>query len=175
MRIHEVILEDQSVDEGLKDIVGRVGGHVVGALGAAGRYAADSWKDVKAGYDDAKSYWDAPGTRPAPRPAPTSSDPSPTPAPSEPVRKVNDVVADKGNTITGRYTGLKGKEWEIVGGKVWDNIKNDPTNDRRNRITRDATGKIFINAADAKTIYDLSENKKSVRGDFYSKFLDQML
>jgi len=48
----------QSLNEGVGSFLGKLGGHVVGAAGAAGRGLSNAWKDAKQGYKDAKGAWD---------------------------------------------------------------------------------------------------------------------
>ena len=58
MRINELLSEQQDIDEGISDFVGRAAGHAVGAAGKAGRGITGAWQDAKAGYKAAKGSWD---------------------------------------------------------------------------------------------------------------------
>jgi len=51
MKINEIIVLEETIDEGLGSVIGKTAGHVVGGLKAFGR-------DVKKGYQDAKGSWD---------------------------------------------------------------------------------------------------------------------
>ena len=58
MRINELFSEQQDIDEGIGDFVGRAAGNAVGAAVKAGRGLTGAWQDAKAGYAAAKGAWD---------------------------------------------------------------------------------------------------------------------
>jgi hypothetical protein len=83
-------------------------------------------------------------------------------------RQVNDIVqfGAKGDPSNARWTGEEGKEWEIIGGSMFDRFINDPSNDRMNNIQRDTSSKmhkLFIDKDNAKRLFAL-EGKRIARG-----------
>lgn len=180
MRIHEIILEDQSVDEGFfKDIVGKAGGHVAGALGAAGRAAANAWSDTKAGYADAKQYWDAPKPIPSPSPSP-APEPSGEIPPSTGDRlakiKADRAAKDKADrdqraqqiAATNTANAAKSKEDAAIKAAA-DAAKAKPT------WQQTASDRLAIKAAKDRGIGEDKEKKKKTVVEFYSKFLGKTI
>jgi len=89
-------------------------------------------------------------------------------------RQVDDIVqfGAKGDPSNARWTGEEGKEWEIVGGAVFDRFIDDPTNDRMNNIQRDTSSKmnkLFIDKDNAKKLFTL-EGKRIARGQHRAVF-----
>ena len=83
-------------------------------------------------------------------------------------RQVNDIVqfGAKGDPSNARWTGEEGKEWEIVGGAIFDRLIDNPSGDRMNNIQRDASSKVnklFIDKDNAKRLFTL-EGKRLMRG-----------
>lgn len=83
-------------------------------------------------------------------------------------RKVNDIVqfGAKGEPSNARWTGEEGKEWEIIGGSLFNRIINDPSTDRMNNIQRDTSSKmhkLFVDKDSAKRLFTL-EGRRLARG-----------
>jgi hypothetical protein len=83
-------------------------------------------------------------------------------------RQVNDIVqfGAAGEPSNARWTGEEGKEWEIVGGALFDRLIDDPSQDRMNNIQRDTSSKmnkLFIDKDNAKKLFTL-EGKRLMRG-----------
>jgi len=70
----------QCLEEGIGSFLGKAAGHVVGAVGAAGRGIGNAWKDAKQGYQDAKGSWDPTAGSTGGGAASGSSGTAPTPA-----------------------------------------------------------------------------------------------
>jgi len=89
-------------------------------------------------------------------------------------RKVGDIVqfGAKGDPSNARWTGEEGREWEILGGALFDKYIDDPSKDRMNNIQRDTSTpvhKLFIDKDSAKKLFTL-ENRKIARGQQRSIF-----
>ena len=83
-------------------------------------------------------------------------------------RKVGDIVqfGAVGGPSNARWTGEEGREWEILGGALYDKYIDDPSRDRMNNIQRDTSSKVhrlFIDKDSAKKLFTL-ENRKIARG-----------
>lgn len=79
-------------------------------------------------------------------------------------RKVGDVVqfGAAGDPSNARWTGEAGKEWEIVGGALHDQLIDDPSKDRLNNIQRDTSSKVhrlFIDKDSAKNMFTLEARR----------------
>jgi len=134
----------------------------------------------------------AAGASAMPNNADASTTPDTTPTPTDPQqgttydseagkeqtgpgnRKVDDIVqfGAKGDPSNARWTGEEGKEWEIVGGAVFDRFIDDPSNDRMNNIQRDTSSKmnkLFIDKDNAKRLFTL-EGKRLARGQHRAVF-----
>ena len=89
-------------------------------------------------------------------------------------RKVGDIVqfGAEGDPSNARWTGEAGKEWEIVGGALHDQIIDDPSKDRLNNIQRDTSSKVhrlFIDKDSAKKLFTL-ESRKLAPGKQFAVF-----
>lgn len=94
-------------------------------------------------------------------------------------RKVDDIVqfGAAGDPSNARWTGEAGKEWEIVGGALHDQLIDDPSKDRINNIQRVSTkgsdggtiSRLFIDKDSAKKLFTL-ESRRLAPGKQFAVF-----
>ncbi len=89
-------------------------------------------------------------------------------------RKVGDIVqfGAAGDPSSARWTGEAGKEWELLGGALFDRIIDDPSTDRVNNIQRDTSSKmhkLFIDKDSAKKLFTL-ESRRLAPGKQFAVF-----
>ena len=89
-------------------------------------------------------------------------------------RKVGDIVqfGAKGSPSNAQWTGEAGKEWELIGGALFDRMIDDPSTDRVNNIQRDTSRKVhrlFIDKDSAKKLFIL-ESRRLAPGKQFAVF-----